>query len=154
MGINLFSLWWKDRCFNSIYLCLSFIFFDCHFCPDMSLCFFSHQSTLDSPIITILTSDSIVGEFTNSSVVILWSWTSPLGAWFFVGRGQSINWFLAFLCLIVISALIEPFIQQKKQSAAYISDFLLCDEYRFYFGSDFRTYAVLCKTEKHFTQAP
>jgi serine/threonine protein kinase len=50
-----------------------------------------------------------LGGFVNSSVVVLWSITSLLGALLFVGRHQAIGWFLAYLALITISAVLEPF---------------------------------------------
>jgi adenylate cyclase len=50
-----------------------------------------------------------VGGFENSSAVILWSLSSPLGALLFAGRRQAKGWFLAYLALVVIAALLEPF---------------------------------------------
>jgi adenylate cyclase len=50
-----------------------------------------------------------LGGFVNSSAVILWSITSPLGALLFASRRQSIGWFLAYLGLIVTGAFLEPF---------------------------------------------
>jgi len=50
-----------------------------------------------------------LGGFENSSAVVLWSLSSPLGALLFVGRRQAKSWFLAYLALVVIAALLEPF---------------------------------------------
>jgi guanylate cyclase len=50
-----------------------------------------------------------LGGFVSSSAVILWSITSPFGALLFAGRRQALGWFLAYLALIVIGALLEPF---------------------------------------------
>ncbi len=50
-----------------------------------------------------------LGGFVNSSAVVVWSLTSPLGALFFAGRRQAIGWFLAFLALVIIGAFLEPF---------------------------------------------
>ena len=38
----------------------------------------------------------VLGGFVNSSGVILWSLTSPVGAMLFAGRRQATGWFLAF----------------------------------------------------------
>lgn len=50
-----------------------------------------------------------LGGFVSSSAVVLWSLTSPLGALLFAGRRQAAGWFLAYLALVVIGALLEPF---------------------------------------------
>jgi len=49
-----------------------------------------------------------LGGFVNSSGVILWAITSPLGALLFASRRQAIGWFLGYLGLIVIGAFLEP----------------------------------------------
>lgn len=46
-----------------------------------------------------------LGGFANSSAVVLWSLTSPLGALVFAGRRQAVRWFLAYLALILASAM-------------------------------------------------
>lgn len=51
-----------------------------------------------------------LGGFKNSSAVVLWSLTSPLGALLFAGRRQAMAWFSAFLGLVAIGAFLEPFI--------------------------------------------
>jgi adenylate cyclase len=50
-----------------------------------------------------------LGGFINSSGVILWAITSPLGALLFASRRQAIGWFLAYLALIGIGAILQPF---------------------------------------------
>lgn len=50
-----------------------------------------------------------LGGFQNSSAVVLWSLSSPLGALLFAGRRQAKNWFIAYLALVVIAALLDPF---------------------------------------------
>lgn len=50
-----------------------------------------------------------LGGFENSSAVVLWSLSSPLGALLFAGRRQAKSWFLAYLALVVIAALLDPF---------------------------------------------
>ncbi len=52
-----------------------------------------------------------LGGFKNSSAVVLWSLTSPLGALFFVGLRQAVGWFLAFLGLVAAGAFLEPYIR-------------------------------------------
>ena len=42
-----------------------------------------------------------LGGYVNSSGVVLWSITSPLGALLFAGKRQATWWFLAFLALVV-----------------------------------------------------
>jgi adenylate cyclase len=49
-----------------------------------------------------------LGGFETSSAVGLWGITSPLGALLFVGARQAAPWFAAFVCLVVISAAIDP----------------------------------------------
>ena len=45
-----------------------------------------------------------LGDFADSSAVVLWSLTSPLGALVFAGRRQAVRWFLAYLALVAASA--------------------------------------------------
>jgi class 3 adenylate cyclase len=47
-----------------------------------------------------------LGSFAASSAVILWSLTSPLGALVFAGRRPAILWFLAYVALILLGALL------------------------------------------------
>ena len=55
-----------------------------------------------------------LGGFVNSSAVILWSLTSPVGAMLFLGRRQAIWWFMAYLGLVVISGILPEFIFPAK----------------------------------------
>tara|TARA_R100000005_G_scaffold95557_2_gene77591 strand:+ start:85835 stop:87037 length:1203 start_codon:yes stop_codon:yes gene_type:complete len=48
-----------------------------------------------------------LGGFINSSAVVIWSLTSPMGALIFSGRKQAGYWFIAFLLLIGLGALID-----------------------------------------------
>lgn len=50
-----------------------------------------------------------LGGFSNSSAVILWALTSPLGALLFAGPRQAIGWFVAYLCLAAAALALEPF---------------------------------------------
>lgn len=51
-----------------------------------------------------------VGGLRNSSAVCLWAFTSPLGALLFVGARQAIPWFLAFVGLVAVSAVVDPLV--------------------------------------------
>ncbi|MGH2538801.1 MAG: hypothetical protein ACRDHL_15540, partial [Candidatus Promineifilaceae bacterium] len=50
-----------------------------------------------------------LGTFASSSVVVLWSLTSPLGALFFLGRRQSLRWFAAYVLLVAAALLVAFF---------------------------------------------
>ncbi|MFH2011716.1 MAG: adenylate/guanylate cyclase domain-containing protein [Pseudomonadota bacterium] len=52
-----------------------------------------------------------LGGFINSSAVVLWSLTSPLGALLFAGRREAVGWFLAYLALVAIGSFLEPFMR-------------------------------------------
>ena len=49
----------------------------------------------------------VLGGFINSSGVILWSLTSPVGAMLFAGRRQASGWFAAFALLVLVAGLID-----------------------------------------------
>lgn len=51
-----------------------------------------------------------LGGYVNSSAVILWSLSCPLGAFVFTERRQAVFWFLAFLALVILGAILEPFV--------------------------------------------
>ena len=51
-----------------------------------------------------------LGGFDESSAVVLWSLSCPLGALVFADRRQAIGWFLAFLALVVLGAILDPVI--------------------------------------------
>jgi len=48
-----------------------------------------------------------LGGYAESSAVIVWSLTSPLGALVFKGREEAFRWFLAYLILILIGVFLE-----------------------------------------------
>ncbi len=50
-----------------------------------------------------------LGGYESSSAVVLWSLSCPLGALLFAGRRQANGWFLAYLGLILLGAILEPF---------------------------------------------
>jgi guanylate cyclase len=64
-----------------------------------------------------------LGGFENSSAVVLWSLSSPLGALLFAGRRQAKSWFLAYLALVVIAALLEPFGRPSNLPPALLTVF-------------------------------
>jgi adenylate cyclase len=49
-----------------------------------------------------------LGGFINSSAVLLWSLTCPIGAFLFAGSRESVAWFVAYMVLIGASGFIEP----------------------------------------------
>lgn len=49
----------------------------------------------------------VLGGFVNSSAVVLWSFTSPVGAMLFAGRRSAAGWFAAFLVLLVLGGLVD-----------------------------------------------
>ncbi len=51
-----------------------------------------------------------LGGFINSSAVVLWSLTSPLGALVFAGRRQALGWFLAFLGLVAFGIVVAEYV--------------------------------------------
>ena len=52
-----------------------------------------------------------LGGFINSSAVILWSFICPLGALLFSEHRQSPRWLLAYLALLIVSALLQPYVR-------------------------------------------
>ena len=55
-----------------------------------------------------------LGGFANSSAVVLWSLTSPLGALVFAGRRQALWWFLAYLCLVAGGIAMEGYVRPSN----------------------------------------
>jgi len=53
-----------------------------------------------------------LGDFVNSSGVVLWSLTSPFGALLFSERRQANKWFMAFIALVLIGAFLAPYGRQ------------------------------------------
>ncbi|MGH2671544.1 MAG: adenylate/guanylate cyclase domain-containing protein [Actinomycetota bacterium] len=54
-----------------------------------------------------------LGGFVPSSGIILWSFTAPLGALLFAGRRQAIDWGIAFLVLVALAGVLDPFLANK-----------------------------------------
>jgi adenylate cyclase len=65
--------------------------------------FFQLLVTLIFPFLLMV----VLGGFVNSSGVVLWSLTSPVGALLFAGRRQAAGWFTGFLGLIFLGGLID-----------------------------------------------
>jgi adenylate cyclase len=55
-----------------------------------------------------------LGGFVNSSGVVLWSLTCPLGALVFAERRQAVSWFIAYLALVILGAILDPFITRTS----------------------------------------
>lgn len=51
-----------------------------------------------------------LGGFINSSAVIIWSLTSPLGALVFMNKNKAISWLAALIGLVIIGIFIEGFL--------------------------------------------
>ncbi len=62
------------------------------------------------PVFLMLT----LGGFDNSSAVILWSLTCPLGAMLLSGRRPARSWFMVYLALLILSALLLPWQRQEN----------------------------------------
>src|SRR6185503_12375673 len=52
-----------------------------------------------------------LGGFINGSAVILWSLICPLGALLFDSPRQAPRWFLAFLSLVILSGVLQPYVR-------------------------------------------
>ena len=52
-----------------------------------------------------------LGGFINGSAVILWALISPLGALLFDNPRHALRWFLAFVALLLLSGLLQPYIR-------------------------------------------
>jgi adenylate cyclase len=55
-----------------------------------------------------------LGGFVPSSAVVLWSLLAPIGALIFYGPRHAVGWFVAYLVLIVISSVAEPFLRPNN----------------------------------------
>ena len=54
-----------------------------------------------------------LGGFRPSSGVVLWSFTAPLGALLFSGRLKAGRWFIAFLVIVGLSAVLDPLLTNQ-----------------------------------------
>lgn len=64
-----------------------------------------------------------LGGFINASAVVLWSFICPLGALLFAEYRQSPRWLLAYLALLILSGLLQPYMRLSNhlpQSAIVI----------------------------------
>lgn len=59
-----------------------------------------------------------LGGFVNGSAVILWSLICPLGALLFDAPRQAPRWFLAFLSLVLLSGLLQPYVRLTNNLSA------------------------------------
>ena len=53
-----------------------------------------------------------LGGFIGGSIVILWALICPLGALLFDNPDRAIRWFFAFIGLVLLSVLIQPYLRQ------------------------------------------
>jgi adenylate cyclase len=54
-----------------------------------------------------------LGGFVASSGVVLWSFVTPVAALLIVGPRRSVPWFIAFVGVVVVSALIDPLLSRS-----------------------------------------
>jgi len=66
-----------------------------------------------------------LGGFVASSAVVLWSLTSPLGALVFAGRRTATGWFVAYVALIILGAVIAPGVDNNLPDALVTTFFVL-----------------------------
>ena len=57
----------------------------------------------------------VLGGFISSSAVILWGMLNPIGALIFASPRAAVRWFLTFAILLVLGALLQPFLQFDNQ---------------------------------------
>jgi adenylate cyclase len=69
-----------------------------------------HLITLLLPFLLQLT----LGGFVNSSVVILWSFTSPLTALVINTPRHALRWFIAFLIVLLLGGVLDPYIRREN----------------------------------------
>jgi len=55
-----------------------------------------------------------LGGFVPSSAVVLWSFTAPVGALMFKGTRSSIGWLLAYVAVLALSGLLDPFLRSVR----------------------------------------
>ena len=55
-----------------------------------------------------------LGGFINSSTVILWSFICPLGALLFAEYKQSPRWLAAYLVLLIVSGILQPYVRSAN----------------------------------------
>ena len=56
-----------------------------------------------------------LGGFINSSAVLLWFLTCPIGAFLFTESRESVAWFAAYMVLLVASGFIEPVVEKTAR---------------------------------------
>jgi adenylate cyclase len=61
-----------------------------------------------------------LGGFVPSSAVVLWSFTAPVAALMLNGTRSSIGWFLAYVAVLALSGLLDPFLDPAEVPAALI----------------------------------
>jgi guanylate cyclase len=57
----------------------------------------------------------VLGGFINSSAVVLWALTCPIGAFLFTGSKESVAWFVAYMALVAASGFLEPFVARTAR---------------------------------------
>lgn len=67
----------------------------------------------------------VLGGIASSSAVVLWSFTSPLGALVFGGRAR--QWFVAFAVIVVVAGLLEPVLDGGTLSSTVVTVFFVAN---------------------------
>jgi signal transduction histidine kinase/DNA-binding response OmpR family regulator/PAS domain-containing protein len=62
----------------------------------------------------------VLGGFINSSAVILWGLLNPIGALIFATPRAAFRWFLTYLVLVVLAALLQPFLQFESHLPGWL----------------------------------
>ena len=57
-----------------------------------------------------------LGGFGPSSAIVLWSFTAPLGALLFAGRRSAAGWFVAFVLLVTVAAVLDLVVPDETAS--------------------------------------
>ncbi|MBI3943050.1 MAG: adenylate/guanylate cyclase domain-containing protein [Chloroflexi bacterium] len=63
----------------------------------------------------------VLGGFINSSGVILWSLFSPLGALLFTEPRQAPRWFLAYVALVILGGLLQPYMRASNNLPSWLN---------------------------------
>ncbi len=66
-----------------------------------------------------------LGGLVNSSAVVLWSFTSPLGALVFGGRAR--HWFVSFAVIVLATGLLESVLDGGDLSSAVVTTFFVAN---------------------------
>lgn len=72
------------------------------------------QLQLGLTLMLPLALDIVLGGWAGSSAVILGALMAPLGALLYFERDAAVNWFIAFLVVVALTGLVEPFLSHDN----------------------------------------